>query len=62
MKGRISKKGMLEYCKLILLKMSFNRRLFIKEYRKTFSYLNAEEQMALKQWLRMIRDGFNNSF
>lgn len=43
---------MLAYCKLILEKMSFSKRLFLKEYRKSFMYLNAEEQSELKRWLR----------
>jgi len=43
---------MLGYCKLILEKMSFSRKLFLKEYRKSLSYLNAEEQVELKRWLR----------
>ncbi|MEX2234561.1 MAG: hypothetical protein WD824_20510 [Cyclobacteriaceae bacterium] len=54
MKGKNIKDsiGMLVYCKLILEKMSFNKKLFLKEYRKSFSYLNAEEQSQLKRWLR----------
>jgi hypothetical protein len=52
MSGNRFKKSMLAYCKLILEKMSFSRRLFLKEYRKSFSYLTAEEQGELKRWLR----------
>lgn len=54
MKGKNIKNsiGMLVYCKLILEKMSFNKKLFLKEYRKSFSYLNTEEQSELKRWLR----------
>lgn len=52
MKGKGFKKSMLAYCKLILEKMSFSKKLFLKEYRKTFTYLNAEEQSELKRWLR----------
>ena len=43
---------MLEYCKIILGKMKFSRRLFRKEYRKTFQYLEPSEHNKLKQWLR----------
>jgi hypothetical protein len=43
---------MLEYCKNILHKLSFSRSLFRKEYKKSFQYLNIEEQQELKQWLR----------
>lgn len=50
-----SKTSMLEYCKIILRKMSFNRKLFRKEYRKTFTYLDPAEQNKLKQWLREVR-------
>ncbi len=44
--------SMLEYCKLILEKISFSRTLFRKEYRKTFRYLDAREHFELKTWLR----------
>ena len=43
---------MLAYCKLILQKMSFNKKLFLKEYRKSLSYLNSEEQNELRRWVR----------
>ena len=55
MQGRMKVKqirSMLGYCKLILEKMSFNKKLFLKEYRKSFSYLNPEEQSELKKWVR----------
>jgi len=44
--------SMLEYCKIILGKMKFSRKLFRKEYRKTFQYLEPAEHSKLKQWLR----------
>ena len=44
--------SMLEYCKIILGKMKFSRKLFRKEYRKTFQYLEPCEHHKLKQWLR----------
>jgi len=43
---------MLSYCKTILRKMSFSKRLFLKEYRKSLSYLSAEEQNELRRWIR----------
>lgn len=49
------KTSMLEYCKLVLKKMSFNRRLFRKEYKKTFTYLDPMDHTKLKQWIREIR-------
>ena len=52
MKGKDFKNSMLAYCKLILEKMSFSRKLFRKEYRKSLSYLNDEEQSELRRWLR----------
>jgi hypothetical protein len=50
---------MLEYCKLVLEKISFSRRLFRREYRKTFRYLEPQEHFELKRWLRekMKNDG-----
>ena len=55
MSSRFVKGRMLDYCKLILVKMSFDRSLFRKEYRKTFAYLNEAEQQELKEWLRQNR-------
>jgi hypothetical protein len=43
---------MLEYCKIILQKISFSKSLFKKEYKKTFNYLNEGERVELKRWLR----------
>jgi hypothetical protein len=56
MNARFVKGRMLDYCKLILMKMSFDRSLFRKEYRKTFAYLNEAEQQELKNWLRQNRE------
>ena len=52
MRGRNFKQSMLEYCKIILVKISFDKRLFKKEYRKTFSYLAPDEHNELKKWIR----------
>lgn len=54
MKQNVFKKSMLEYCKIILGKMKFSKRLFRKEYRKTFQYLTPAEHHELKQWLRQM--------
>jgi hypothetical protein len=44
--------GMMEYCKIILKKISFNRKLFLKEYRKSFRYLAFDEQAQFRKWAR----------
>ncbi len=43
---------MLEYSKVILAKISFDKRLFKKEYRKAFRYLDKDDRAALKHWVR----------
>lgn len=43
---------MLNYCKIILQKVSFNRDLFLKEYRKSHNWLTEEESRKLRQWVR----------
>ena len=52
MGGRKFKLSMLEYSKIILAKISFDKRLFIKEYKKAFRHLDNNERTALKQWVR----------
>lgn len=46
------KLSMLEYSKVILSKISFDKKLFKKEYRKAFRYLDSNERLALKHWVR----------
>ena len=46
------KTSMFDYVKLILAKVSFNRKLFRKEYRKSLKVLSANETSELKAWLR----------
>ena len=41
---------MLEFCKQILLKVSFDRQLFKKELTKMIALLKREEVMLLKVW------------
>jgi hypothetical protein len=48
----LMKKTMLEYFKIILDKVSFDRRLFKKEYRKSLLLLTPVEAYQLKQWWR----------
>ena len=43
---------MLVYCKLILEKVSFSRRLFMKELWKTNRFLSMRERYTLLNWLR----------
>lgn len=50
---------MLEYCKMILSKIRFDKKLFRKEYRKAFSYLKPNEHQALKEWVRKDLDEQN---
>lgn len=41
-----------EYCKIILEKMAFDRKLFLKEYRKSLGTLSADEGNKIKTWAR----------
>lgn len=51
MKGE--KISMLEYCKLILEKLSFHKQLFRKEYKKSLKYyLSPNEHEEFKRWVR----------
>jgi hypothetical protein len=52
MSERKFKISMLEYSKIILSKISFDKKLFIKEYKKAFKYLDKSERTALKNWVR----------
>jgi hypothetical protein len=42
---------MLEFCKVILEKVSFDSTLFEKELRKSFGYLMPEESEELLHWV-----------
>ncbi|WP_296705242.1 hypothetical protein [Algoriphagus sp.] len=46
------RKSMLDYCKTILKAVSFDRKLFKKEYRKALKWLSNDEGRELKYWLR----------
>lgn len=46
------KTSMLEYCKLILSKVWFDKKLFWKEYRKSYRFLSKEEFALLTDWVR----------
>lgn len=48
----MNKTSMLEYSKIILSKVSFNRRIFLKEYRKLSNSLIPEESTELRHWVR----------
>ena len=48
----MNKTSMLEYSKTILSKVSFNRRIFLKEYRKLSRSLVPEESNELRRWVR----------
>ena len=43
---------MLEHCKYVLKSVLFNRKLFLKEYRKALRWLKKNEALELKLWLR----------
>jgi hypothetical protein len=53
------KTTMLEYCKTVLQKVSFCRKLFLKEYRKSRQRLTAHEGVELKNWIRSYRQQFS---
>lgn len=61
MGGRKFKLSMLEYSKIILSKMRFDKRLFRKEYKKAFRYLDINERSALKQWVRAESNVLQNT-
>jgi hypothetical protein len=42
--------GMLEFCKQVLLKVSFDRKLFKKELIKMVGMLKREDVLVLKAW------------
>lgn len=48
-----SRVSMLDYCKYILQCVSFDVRLFRKEYRKSIRRLNPQEVTHLKEWVRL---------
>lgn len=47
------KMTMLNYSKLILRKVSFDKRLFWKEYKKMCKSLTMEELMDLRNWVNL---------
>jgi len=61
MKGKNFKQSMLGYCKMILEKMSFSKKLFLKEYRKSLTYLNPEERNELRRWVRNWKNNVSTS-
>lgn len=51
--------AMLEYCKYILKCVSFDKKLFKKEYRKSLRWLAPHECVRLKVWLREQQNRLN---
>ena len=52
---------MLEYSKVILSKLSFDEKLFEKEYRKAIRFLDDDdERTALEAWVRDRRGAMLN--
>ena len=41
---------MLEFCKTVLTRVSFDRRLFARELNKCFRWLSKDDARALKTW------------
>ena len=50
---------MLDYCKDILQRVSFDARLLRKEYRKSILWLQPSEVQQLKQWIRNNKTQLN---
>ncbi len=48
-----NKTTMLQYCKQVLIAVYFDKRLFLREYRKSLRWLTQTEVVELKQWIRM---------
>jgi hypothetical protein len=46
------KKSMFEYTKIILKKVSFDKKLLLKEYKKAKAFLQPHEMQALRIWVR----------
>lgn len=42
---------MLEYCKMIMLKISFSEYLFRKEYWKSLAWLSYQEKHSFTAWV-----------
>ncbi len=61
MNGRGFKQSMLGYSKIVLEKMSFSKKLFLKEYRKSLSMLNPEERDELRKWVREYENTLSES-
>lgn len=47
------KKTMLDYCKEVLTKLSFNEELFKNELKKSLKWLNDREKNELRGWCEM---------
>lgn len=43
---------MLEYCKIILNKVSFDAKLFEKEFHKSIRFLNNSEKKVFLRWCK----------
>jgi len=55
----MDRKTMLDYSKLILKSVSFDRKLFKKEYRKSLHWLSPLEVISLKIWIRQQQMDLN---
>ena len=41
---------MLDFCKTVLTRVSFDQRLLAKELKKSFKWLSREDAESLRQW------------
>ncbi len=48
----MNKITMLNYCKLIITKVSFNEQLFWKEYNKSLEVLDKYEGLKFREWVK----------
>jgi hypothetical protein len=55
-----TKQSMLDHCKKVLQCVSFDSRLFWKEYRKAVFWLLTSEVRELKKWIR--ENKFHHNF
>lgn len=53
------KTSMLEYCKQVLQRVNFDRRLWAKEYRKSLQWLTVSESKQLREWVRSSKQQMN---
>lgn len=43
---------MLKYCMIVLSAVTFDKRLYLKEYRKSLRWLDESDRVHLKRWAK----------